>query len=194
MLENSQPVEVLLVDRADTLGVRHGLHPVLYSDDNVQLKFIGDAVNGRFVGSVYDLRSGKVGTWYVVRADIITSDDETALVSLRTIAARVERDRLLAENTMIEDKIRQKQIDRARLQTYLTEGDKLKANADRKYKIESAALSEKEKVLKKRLPEIERLRAQISLAQQLSPVGRLAQLSRETMLREKKWFLESLHE
>ncbi len=194
LIEDLQPVMVTIPEEGSSHDLHSKLPPVLYAYNGMELQLIGQEMEGRFQGTVVDQRTGKTGTWYVLKENLGSKDEASTQVPRQWLAVYSEKERLKADNALLKEQAALKIEERRKIDSYIVDGKQLKENADRKFKEESVTLDEIAIRAKKRSSEIEKLRAQVSLAQQLSHSGRLAQLAREAMNREQRWFLESIRE
>lgn len=191
VLDTFQPKWVELVDRGNSLGVREGLFPVTYSNQKTQWKFIGWEAEGRVEGKVFDLATDRTGTWTVFPLHKREPSPQSAR---NWMLIRQQRDRQKINGEALRSQIQGIKAEVKKLSVFLTQGQQLKEGANKKYKEELQALQQLDQQYQKRLKEIEKLRTQVFLAQQLSPTGKLTSLSRETLAREGRWFDEAVHE
>ena len=92
----------------------------------------------------------------------------------------------------LKQTILQKDSDIKRLEDFLADGKRLKNNADRKYQDEETMFMAAQKRSKEGSAKIELLRSRLSLAEKVSPFGRLVNLSRQAFDREAEWFFSNV--
>ena len=190
-----QPQKVSLVERGvDSFDSKWSL-PLTISNDKVKLRFIGSQFGETgYAGSVYDLSSGRRGSWNLM--PVASTDSAQSEIGDRDLQKWLQ---LRAELVDVDTQISQAEShspelsrEIERLTNLISEGQALRSNADKKLRDEWDQLKNLRTQLSKKQSELRKARAQFDLSQRVTGMGRLVALSREAYEREERWLKVNL--
>jgi hypothetical protein len=165
------------------------LSPLMLGGIDAELRMRGSPLgNGDYVGVVDDIRNNRKGTWkleLLARPEAASErkiEDRRAWLILKSELSSVE-DRIDAQEG--EASSLTKRVDQ--LNRFVTEGKDLKAQAAERFIAVEAKLLEERKQLKTKRLEALQLEQQLALARQVTPMGRLVALARDSLERDFRW-------
>lgn len=103
------------------------------------------------------------------------------------LAARAALDLTESKIAVAQISVGQQRAEVDRLDQFISEGQSLKRNADKKYALALQELAQVRAALQQRREEARALREKSELSQRLSGQGRLVALARESLERENRW-------
>lgn len=182
------PISAVRSDQSGEDG--EWLYPIVIYGPGMRLKFIGSFnEDGGYSGEVKELSSGRKGAW---RLDQIEARAKPAAV-----LASLNLDlwlRLKSEFEDVEKMIvsagkkgaeQAEEIDR--LTQFITDEDQAKLQSEKEFAERKQELADLKKVLAERRAEAQKLNQQVSISLQVTPMGKLVSLARETLERENRW-------
>ncbi|MCO6430649.1 MAG: hypothetical protein J5J00_07285 [Deltaproteobacteria bacterium] len=145
--------------------------------------------NLSYQGKITEKGGQREGSWRLVRMgdfQSIKTDSEVqalrARLELRAKIRTIDREIKLAEVAVSQQK-----SEIAKLQHYITEGESLRRNADKKYKDARDELYKLEEQVAAKKREANGLVQKLELSQRLTGMGKLVSLARESLERENRW-------
>jgi hypothetical protein len=146
--------------------------------------------DGGFRGTIEDSQGIKAGEWSMKAVA-----ENNNLQSIQEVQSLNQLLNLSSALQEIESKIKaqqstitQQKVEVERLSEYLTEGQALRSNADKKFKEKKDELNSLVEIKSNKLREAEQLREKFDISQRLFGTGKLVYLSRSTLDLEKRWF------
>ena len=192
-----EPQKVSLVERGvDALDSKWSL-PLTISNEKGKLRFVGSTFGeGGYAGSVYDLSSGRRGSWTLM--PIINPDSSRPVIGDRDLQKwlQLRGDLVEIETQISQAEARSPELksEIERLTNLISEGQSLRSNADKKLRDEWDELKRLRTQLAKRQTDLRKARAQFDLSQRVTGMGRLVALSREAYEREERWLKVNLQD
>ena len=192
-----EPQKASLVERGvDALDSKWSL-PLTISNEKGKLRFIGSPFGeGGYAGSVYDLNTGRRGSWTL--KPIVNTGGSQESIGDRDLQKWMQlRGNLVEIETQItqaEARSPELRGEIERLTNLIAEGQSLRTNADKKLRDEWNELKRLRSQLSKKQSELRKARAQFDLSQRVTGMGRLVALSREALEREERWLKVNLQD
>ena len=143
--------------------------------------------SGIYGGEIVNLDTGVRGTWQARKLESGTAqENDKALQRWLLLSAELQETKLELKSIEAEVTKDRKRIEQ--LSKTMTDKDKVKELVVREYQDIQKVLEERSKLLKEKESEISQLRTQFEIAQTVTPRGKLASLSRESIERETRWY------
>ena len=187
--KNWAPLHITSVVSASSQRGARQLIPLVLSGPDGRWELTGKQIDAdRFAGELKDLDDGQAGNWTlgsIVRAepaDSVASSDLRLRLLLKSELGNIEQMIKKAEKDVLAQR---EEIEK--LTELLVEGEKLKGKANEKYKAAVAQLNEQELTRAARQEAARKLEASFDISQRVTPMGKLAVLSRESLEREWRW-------
>ena len=188
-----QPQRITMVPRGATVEESEWLHPVVVAGETRRLKFMGTKSGDEYRGNVVDQDTRARGQWSlrlvpVSRAETgLDAKEIETWLRLKAELDTVEDDIRKAERRVPEQK---KEIEK--ISAFITEGDSLRARAEKKFQDVSRQLEKASEELHQQETAAQDLEERLVLAQAVTDMGKLVSLSRQTLERENRWIDSAL--
>ncbi len=170
------------------------LYPIQLEGSDGSLSFIGENISaGRFKGFVTDLQSSSEGTWELVQintAEKLNLPAESDLLHWARMFDELER--IQGSRIAAETRLPQLKREVARLESFITEGEKLKEQGAEKFQNTQAELVHLEEELRNEQNNARVLLEKLRVAQRVTPMGTLVSLAREAAERDARWIASQL--
>ena len=168
------------------VGSRDWLMPLVLSGPGRKLKFTGAPLDGgAYAGKVFDIEKGARGRWNLRRVTLPALHEETEIRQWLSLARELqETNGAIRASTA---RIAEQRSEIQRVSLYISEGKRLKQNAEQKYQDESRQLLVQQKKTAEKLDVVKRLRGQLDIAQRVTGTGKLVTLSRDSLEKDRYW-------
>lgn len=168
-------------------AAQSSLLPLTVVGPDTRLRFIGSAIGeGIYAGTVETVGEGekRSGTWLLDGLTLEQSSHEqlASMLALHAELQEVEQRVRLAEAELPRV---QAEVDR--LTDFITEGHTLRSRAEEKFASLARELAEAQAEVRQQQSTVATLERQITLAQKVTPMGKLVSLARESLEREARW-------
>lgn len=166
------------------------LLPVTVVGERAKLKFIGARTGpGSYRGSVTNLADAAEGAWTLDAVkdspSVMSPNDVDDLrLWLRKRAELAEVEAAIRE---AEARVPQQKADIEKLTEFISERGQVQASADAKFRSAKDELAHTKRELEERQDRLRKLQERIEISQRVSPSGKLAMLSRESLERDARW-------
>ncbi|MCB0334298.1 MAG: hypothetical protein KDD55_12405 [Bdellovibrionales bacterium] len=165
------------------------LYPLQLEGPDGSLFFVGEQVEPHsYKGFVSDLQSNEEGTWelkQVSAAEIQALSSESDL--LHWIRMFDELQRIEGSRVAAETRLPQLKREVVRLESFITEGEKLKEQGGDSFQNAQAEIVHLEEELKNEKNNARVLLEKLQVAQRVTPMGTLVSLAREAAERDARW-------
>lgn len=168
--------------------------PLIVTGVERRFRIIGrEDDNGTYEGDYSDPITSERGTWRLKRYEVpplerSARDDLVEWVNTWQALGLVETKIEEIKNVYDSDEYRIEKLHR-----YAVEGDSLKKAADSRLSSTTSALEDLKKANAAKKSELDELLRNIDISRRVSNEGRLAELSRETIVREGRWIEKALN-
>lgn len=155
--------------------------------------WLGGAENGphQYEGHLYDGRERAVGDWAIEKRKELNNPEDAARAE-RWLSLVVQLAASKSEGKELEGQLSTAVNETNRIGNIASATESLTENAKEKLKEERLLLQDAQKENEQVSKRVAQLRRQVDLTQRLSGIGRLVQLSRETLRREEGLFKKQL--
>lgn len=165
------------------------LYPLILKGPNTQLRLRGAPVGSskRYAGVYEDLQGSDRGTWKLSPIQNLEGDPKE-IEELRTwlnykVELRDIEDQIFAaEGLNLSDSMREQQLNQ-----FVTEGQDLKSQTVAREEAIRVQILEMRKQLKAKRLEALQLEQQLALSNEVTPMGRLVRLARDSLERDYRW-------
>ena len=147
-----------------------------------------------YKGTVSDETGSPKGDWYLRSIspgdDHDNNNEQSVVYELLTLSAEIRK--IDQEINVQELTVSQQKSEIERLTYYLTEGNALRHNTDKRYAEKKRELADLQNEKKIKLEEARKLRERFEIAQRIGGMGKLVYLARNAVELESRWF-ESMY-
>lgn len=175
-------------------GSLESILPLTFESLGGALRFMGSQAGDHiYEGTVVNLDLGKRGRWEVQ----LVSSGDVSIASRKQeqlklwLRLKEELGQTEQEFTEIQKQLPDQRAEVEKLSAAITEGTKLKSSAEEKYNAVQRDLEMVQKELAEKQERAKKLEGKLTLAQQVTPAGRLVALVHQTAEREARW-MESM--
>lgn len=145
--------------------------------------------SGTFSGSIKNSENEDLGSWQftalVELPNMLSSSELEGVRDSVILAAQLQEIR--ERSKAAELTVNQQKQEIEKLTQFITEGESLKSNSDKRFETSNAELDKYKQILQAKRNEAKALSDKLELSQRLTEMGKLVSLARESLERENRW-------